>query len=115
MIFTNILSRKPIIEAAHDGQGKISFRRVLSDELRSKINFLDYSVIPPHSSIGYHQHIGTEEVYIIKSGSGIMTINGERRRVMEMDVIVATDGDWHGLENDTDIDIEVLVFECSME
>lgn len=114
MIISNLLNKEVVSEPAHDGNGCILFRRVLESEFTSKLNFLDYSIIPPHASIGYHQHVGTEEVYIIMSGSGIMTMNGNRIRVKEFDVTVASDGDWHGLENDTDSDLKIIVFEANV-
>jgi len=87
----------------------------LDREFSSGIDFLDYTVMPPRTTIGYHQHIGTEEVYVVLSGSGKITLNGMEKRVFPNDVIVAFDGDWHGLENDTEEDLTILVFEGKVE
>jgi hypothetical protein len=46
----------------HGGRGPILFHRVLpGSEFRSKIDFVDCTVIPPGSTIGPHEHHGNEE------------------------------------------------------
>lgn len=111
MIITSLTEKKAEKVSAHDGEGKISFRRVEDEGYKSAINFLDYTIMPPHTSIGYHQHIGNEETYIVLSGTGMIKINDIERRVNEKDVIIANDGDWHGLVNDSNENLELLVFE----
>ena len=115
MILTNLYEKEGERTVAHDGAGEIIFRRVLEKEFASGINFLDYTIMPPKTEIGYHQHVGTEEVYVVISGSGIMKINGLEKRVGANDVIVASDGDWHGLLNDTEEETVILVFEGKVE
>ncbi len=114
-MITNLHKKTAERIVAHDGEGEIMFRRVLEREFSSGINFLDYTVMPPKTTIGYHQHIGTEEVYVVLAGSGKITLNGKEQRVFPGDVIVAFDGDWHGLENDTEENLTILVFEGKIE
>ena len=52
---------------------------------------------------------------MILSGSGKITLNGNEKRVSENDVIFARNGDWHGLENDTDENLIILVCEGKVE
>jgi quercetin dioxygenase-like cupin family protein len=42
-------------------------------------------------------------------------LNGMEKRVVQNDVILARNGDWHGLENDTDENLVILVFEGKVD
>lgn len=110
-MITNLYTKNAEHTVAHDGKGEIIFRRVMDREFSSGIEFLDYTIMPPKTTIGYHQHVGSEEVYVILSGSGKITLNGNEKRVSVNDVILARNGDWHGLENDTNENLIILVFE----
>ena len=114
-MITNLYAKNAEHIAAHEGKGEIIFRRVLDREFSSGIEFLDYTVMPPKTTIGYHQHVGSEEVYVILSGSGMITLNGTKIRVITNDVILACNKDWHGLENDTDENLVILVFEGKVD
>lgn len=114
-MITNLYEKSAEHVVAHEGKGEIIFRRVLDREFASGIEFLDYTVMPPKTTIGYHQHVGSEEVYVILSGSGKMMLNGTEKRVSVNDVILARNGDWHGLENDTDENLVILVFEGKVD
>lgn len=103
-----------ILESAHGGEGKLISKEILSEEFKTNLNFLHYTVLPPKTSIGLHLHIDTEEVYIVLEGKGNMQINDMFRDVEKGDVILVNQGDKHGLTNNSDGDIAILVFECAM-
>jgi mannose-6-phosphate isomerase-like protein (cupin superfamily) len=42
-----------------------------------------------------HQHLETEEIYVLLDGEGEMEINGESRRVRPGDAILIPAGAWH--------------------
>ena len=98
-------------EACHGGRGAIQFRRVLQEEFDSGIAFLDYTILPPGASIGYHLHPETEEVYVVLRGTGLMTVDGEQARVGPGDVVLNRRGGSHGLENNGTVDLAILVVE----
>ncbi|MFC1551975.1 cupin domain-containing protein [Candidatus Latescibacterota bacterium] len=101
---------------AHLGKGAILFRRLWGKEsFLTNWEFIDHCVLPPGTSIGYHQHNGIEEVYYLMSGSGRMTVNDVTRDVKAGDAIPCTLHDSHGLYNNSDKDIEILVIAVSME
>jgi mannose-6-phosphate isomerase-like protein (cupin superfamily) len=112
MIKKNILKEPYQLEqSCHGGKGTVLFRRILENEFQSKVSFLDYTVLPPGTSIGYHLHPDTEEVYVILSGTGTMTVDDETTCVVRGDVILNRKGGSHGLANDGPDDLEILVFE----
>src|SRR5947209_20545900 len=66
----------------HDGCGPLSFRRIFSAvDFDSPIDFVDYTAIPPGSSIGRHEHHGNEEIYYIAGGTPLMTVDGRIERL----------------------------------
>jgi quercetin dioxygenase-like cupin family protein len=99
------------LEKCHEGIGVIKFRKVLEEEFESKISFLHYTTLKPGTTIGYHEHDETEEVYIILKGKGIMNVNGESLDVHEGDVVLTKKGNSHGLANNSNEDLDILVFE----
>ena len=99
----------------HGGQGPILFQRVLpGSEFRSKIDFVDCTVIPPGSTIGRHEHHGNEEIYFIVSGTPLMRVSGEEKRLQKGALAVVRDGEWHELINDTDENVDILVIQVEM-
>jgi quercetin dioxygenase-like cupin family protein len=96
----------------HGGQGTIAFRRLLDHgAFASAIDFVDFSVIPSGSTIGRHEHVGTEEIYAVFSGTPQVTVNGETRRLARGDIAVVRAGEWHELVNDCDEPVEIFVFQ----
>lgn len=111
----NIFSLEAREEQAHGGVGKVRVCRPFHrDDFRSPWHFVDYAVLPPGSSIGLHRHGENEELYFIVDGSGLMTIDGERRRVGRGDLILNRPGGEHGLVNDSDRDLAIFVVEVGL-
>lgn len=101
--------------ADHGGLGAIAFRRLLTEtNFSSAVDFVDLSVIPPASTIGKHQHHDSEEIYFIASGSPLVTVNGDSRRLTRGDVSVVRSGEWHELVNDTSEPVEIFVVQVSL-
>lgn len=55
--------------------------------------------LDPGSSVGYHRHEGTEEVYFIMSGRGLYTEEGEESPALPGDVFLCREGRSHGILN----------------
>jgi mannose-6-phosphate isomerase-like protein (cupin superfamily) len=94
----------------HGGRGEIAFSRVRDTRPDSGCNWLDLSVLPPRSSIGVHTHDpDDEEIYVVISGRGRMTVGEESFVVGPGDVIVNPPAGTHGLENIGDTDLRLVV------
>lgn len=101
------------IERCHKG-GMVFLREVFNKKLlESGFNFLHYSLIPPGSTIGTHQHINNEEIYIILEGQGLMFLNEQPFNIKAGDAILTKHGDTHALVNNSESDISILVVEAA--
>lgn len=107
-------ARREIQKKCHDGKVQILFREVFrKEDFESNLQHLHETIVYPHSTIGYHLHKGNEEIYYILKGEGIMTVDGVEKRVFEGDSIITHSGSRHGLVNDADKELKILVFECN--
>lgn len=66
-------------------------------------------VVHPHSSIGWHQHVGNAETFYILKGVGTFVDNdGSKTDVFPGDVCTIEVGQWHSMENNTDENMEMM-------
>jgi len=63
--------------------------------------------LQPGSSIGYHQHEGDMELYLILDGTARTSDNGTEETLNPGDLLVTKDGESHNLVNET---IEPVTF-----
>jgi len=101
---------------AHGGIGAIDFVRfVHRGDVSGHCNFMDYTIMPPGTSIGRHRHAeDEEEFYVILSGRGEMVRNGEHFDVKPGDVIRNPPGGEHELRNSGPDELKMLVFELAI-
>ena len=82
------------------GQGTIHIEHLLEKEDFAQTGrLLAVNTIKPGCSIGEHTHLGDFEVYIINSGQGRFTDNGQVAMVGPGDVCLTRDGERHSIEN----------------
>ena len=94
----------------HDGYGPILFRRLLErPDSCSPIDFADYTIVHPGSEIGWHQHVGSEELYFIVAGTPLVRVNERQARLGPGSLSLVHDGGSHALINDTQEDVALLV------
>lgn len=101
---------------AHAGKGMVKNTSLYdADDFSTNLHFMIYSELKPGTSIGYHTHQNNEEVYVILEGKGTMTINGREHEVVAGDVILNKPYWSHGLENTSDTELKIIVFEVQAE
>lgn len=92
------------------GEGTIEIRHILSkDELMGHGTMYAHVVFPPHSSLGFHQHVGNTEPYYVLKGRGIFVDNdGSRTEIQPGDVCVIEVGQSHAIENPNEEPLEIM-------
>lgn len=114
--FTRLADTPSVVrEAEHGGSGVLHFRRLwVSQDFASPIDFIDFTVVPPGTTIGKHHHEGNEEAYFVAAGRPLMRVDGQEKRLEKGDISVVRSGQWHELLNDTADDVEILVVQVSV-
>ena len=96
----------------HDGIGPIEFRRLLEQaDFSTPIDFVDFTIIPPGSTIGMHRHVGNEEIYFIVAGRPLVAVDGNERRLEPGAIAVVRSGQSHGLINDSSDEVKIFVIQ----
>jgi mannose-6-phosphate isomerase-like protein (cupin superfamily) len=110
------LDVEPIVTVAHDGEGEISYRRLLTrKDVLGPLNFADYTIVPPGVTVGEHTHAeNEEEYYLIIKGSGVMIQDGESFHVTAGSFIRNNPGGRHGITNTGDEPLHMFVFEVAL-
>ena len=115
MIKNYLSSKKQLQDKSHGGTGKVDLYEIWSkSDFKSDVDFCDRVVIPPGSTIGYHQHGNNEEMYVVLDGEGLMTRDGEEVIVKKGDMILNPAGGAHGLVNNSNRDIDLLVIQIGI-
>ena len=112
----NLFELKMSSTIAHDGMGHIAFCRIAeSVELSGACNFIDFTSMPPESTIGEHTHSDTEEeFYLILKGKGLMRRDGDEFTVEPGDLIRNRPGGTHALKNVGQDELQLFVFEVQV-
>lgn len=87
-------------EKMRGGAGSVKIETLWSPatELKSKTRLCARMTLQPGSSIGYHDHVDEEEVYVILSGTGVVVEDGQRYPVAAGDTILTGNGAGHAIE-----------------
>ena len=98
------------MEGLRGGKGHVVLYHILSqEELMGHGAMYARVVIPPHCSIGWHQHVGNKEPYYIIKGHGTFVDNDKTRtEVGPGDICTIACGQWHSMENNTEEDLEMI-------
>ena len=111
----NFLSCEVTPETSHGGVGSVDVQHVFErSDFRGGWDHALRVVMPTGSSIGVHEHGQNEEMYIILEGEGLMVTDGQEQRVAKGDMILNRPGGTHGLVNDSDSTIELLIVQASL-
>jgi quercetin dioxygenase-like cupin family protein len=78
--------------------------------LGSKGNVVQIVKIPAKSEVKAHYHKQTKEIFYILKGNGMMFFGDKQTRPKDGDVFLCEPSDVHGVVNDSDEDLIILVF-----
>ena len=110
---TNMLKKKneqavEVRENMRGGTGKVTVRQYLKpEEIKARTRLCAELILSPGASIGAHDHVGEDEIYIIQKGRGIMTDGEKEFPVAAGDAIVTGQGAAHSIRNTGSEDLAV--------
>lgn len=97
------------IEKAMNGKGIVSFHDwLLPEEAKGHGRVFSKLVLPPGSSIGYHQHNGEFEAFYVLEGEASVTDGKEKAVLYPGDMHMCVNGDFHGVENCADKELVLM-------
>jgi mannose-6-phosphate isomerase-like protein (cupin superfamily) len=86
--------------AMRGGTGEITIRHYLKPEgIKARTRLCAELVLPAGTSIGLHDHVEEDEIYIIQRGQGLMTDGGKEFPVAAGDAILTGQGASHSIKN----------------
>ena len=88
-----------------------------SDEKMQKVSlfgsghyFCDLYCLKPGQEQRVHRHQESDKIYYVVEGTGLFHIAGEDRLLTAGEIVVAKPGEDHGVRNERDSNLVVLVF-----
>lgn len=101
--------RLPWRDAIHGGGGRIATRHLWGpQDFASSWAFVDHAVLSQGSSLGRHYHEHLDEIFVVLSGSGEMTIGDRTARIGRGHVTLQRHGEGHGLLNPCGQDLDFV-------
>jgi mannose-6-phosphate isomerase-like protein (cupin superfamily) len=102
---------KIITENPRGGKGLIEgFRYLDEEDLSNSLKGFYINDLQVGAEVGYHEHIGDEEIYLILAGKGVANDNGEEKEVAEGDLLYTRDGQGHSLKNTGETPLKFAAF-----
>lgn len=104
------LQFKPSSEA--EGGASVPFTRIFGKgDFDSGFRWFDLCIVTPGAEIGGHSHQVDDEIYIIVEGNATMMVNDQEASVGPGDAVLLKCGGSHGLRNESDQEVHVLVLD----
>ena len=98
-------------EKMRGGEGIIKILHFFKkDEFKANVRLCAKLIIEPNCSIGLHEHIDEDEVFIILKGKGILFDGKEEKIVEEGDAILTGNGESHSIKNIGTQNLEIIAF-----
>lgn len=72
--------------------------------------FCDVYCLEPGQKQKVHAHEGSDKIYYVLEGKGMVTVGGEERELAADEITLAPSGEEHGVVNHTDRRLVMLVF-----
>jgi mannose-6-phosphate isomerase-like protein (cupin superfamily) len=91
------------------GTGTIRFRHAFKpSEFTAKSRLCATLLIPPGASVGKHEHVNEDELYVVLAGSGLLDDGATQTRINKGDALLTGGGGSHAVINDGAETLEIL-------
>ena len=96
-------------EGMRGGQGTTTIKHYSSkEEMKANCRLCSHIILPPGASIGTHDHVEEEEIYIITKGQAVVIDDGTEAVLSPGDCVLTGQGGSHSIRNDSDQDLEFV-------
>ena len=97
------------VQNAQGGEGEVTFYDwLLPEEAPGHGRVFSKLVIPPGCSIGYHDHEGEFEAYLVLEDEATVNDNGKEIVIRAGDMHICVNGEGHGTENRSDKNLVLM-------
>ena len=95
--------------AMRGGTGNVTIRHMFKkEEITAKSRLCAWLTLPPGASIGTHQHLQEDELFVIVKGRGELDDGTSKTVVTAGDAILTGKGESHAIANAGDTDLEII-------
>lgn len=95
--------------AMRGGSGSVTIQHFFEkEEITAKSRLCARLTLPPGSSIGVHDHVNEDEVYIITKGTGVLNDGKSNTPVSAGDAVLTGKGESHAIANTGSSDLEII-------
>ena len=96
----------------HGGTGTLLWKRLATgSHLQADWDGFEWVALAPGDRVGKHTHTHTEGIFYFLSGTGLVTMDGDERRVGPGDLVVTPLNSWQSVINDGSEQLEYIVIE----
>ncbi len=88
-------------------------KRILLTDFDKQINLIEDVIIKANGDIPLHNHKLTEEIFYITKNSAVMTVDDEKFKVNEGDMIYVDKNEKHGFENKSNEELKMIVMKIN--
>jgi quercetin dioxygenase-like cupin family protein len=90
-----------IKEQMRGGKGKVTVTHLFEpEEINGKARLIAQLTLEPGCSVGFHEHVGEEEIFYVISGVATVIDEGEDKVLQTGDAALTRGGQSHSLRND---------------
>jgi mannose-6-phosphate isomerase-like protein (cupin superfamily) len=91
------------------GEGEITITHFLAkDDFTANVRLCAKMTVPPNGSVGSHQHLTEDEIYIVLSGKGELDDGSITTQITAGDAILTGKGESHAVKNTGTEPLEII-------
>lgn len=91
------------------GTGAIEFKQIANEnDLFGKIKMFNTLTLKKGCGLGYHTHVGEEELMMILEGKATYNDDGQITTIEKDDIVICKENHYHGITNDFDEDVKYI-------
>ena len=95
-----------VVNNLRGGEGSCTLYKL--EDLPIQYKMFAKIVVHPNSSIGYHAHVGDEEIIYVLEGKGKVIVEEETKELLPGMINVCKENHYHSVINDSNEDLVII-------